>query len=85
MSWQEEYNEAKERCRKVGLNTEILDIKLGVCNESHDVIVNRETLIKKLGKNKATTSAGLAFKLIVKTMTNGPDLLESTRVQVEEK
>ena len=28
----EEYNKDKERCRKVGLNTEILDIKLGVCN-----------------------------------------------------
>ena len=29
-NWQEEYNEAKKRCTKVGLNTEILDINLGV-------------------------------------------------------
>ena len=41
-------------------------------------------LIKKLVKNKATTSSGHKFKFIGKTMENGTDLLESTPVQVED-
>ena len=82
---QEEYNEAKERFKKVGRNTDILDINLGVCNKLSGVIYNRETLDKKLVNNKATTSDGRAFKFIGTTMVNGPYLLEAKRVQVEEE
>ena len=68
---------------QVGLNTEILDIKLGVYNEMPGVIAKREKLIKKLVKKKATIYDGRAFNFIVTTMANGPHLFESTRVQVE--
>ena len=50
-----------------------------------NVIANRETLIKKLVKNKASASAGRAFKFIGTAMLNGPDLLEAAQVQVEEE
>ena len=65
-------------CRKAGLYTEILNIKIGVYNKPPGVVDNRETLIKRLVKNKATTSSGSTFKFIGTTMENGPDLLEST-------
>ena len=64
---------------------DVLDIKLGVFNKLPDVVANRETLIKKLVKNKATTYYGRAFKFIGTTMENVPDLLETTRVQFEEE
>ena len=84
-NWQEEYNEAKERCAKFGLNMDILDIELSVCNNPPDIIANREALIKKLIKNKATKSSGCAFKLIETTMANGPDLVETTWIKVEDE
>ena len=37
---------------KVGINTDILDNELGVCNKTHDLIANREALINKLVKKK---------------------------------
>ena len=67
-NWEEEYNEAKERCVKVGLNRDILDIELDVCNNPSDIISNREALIKKLINNKATTSSGIALKFIGMTI-----------------
>ena len=71
--------------REVGLNKEIFDIKLCACNEPLDVISNRETLTRNLVKNKASTSDGCEFKLIVMTMKNGPDLLDTTRFKVEDE
>ena len=84
-NWQEEYNEAKERYAKDGLNTEILNIELGVCNAPPDFISNREEMIRKIVKNKATTYSGHIFKYIQTSMANVPYLLEVTQVQVEEE
>ena len=72
MSSQEEYNEAKERCRRVALNMKILYMIISIFNEPPDVISERETLIKNLVKNKATTSSRNAFKVIGTAMSNGP-------------
>ena len=64
---EEEYNEAKERCVKVGLNRDILDIELGVCNNPSDIISNREALIKNIINNKSITSSGTQ-KLYLKVL-----------------
>ena len=53
---------------KVGINTEILDIDIGIWNKPPSVIANREALIKNLAENKTTTSARNAFKFIGLTM-----------------
>ena len=74
-----------EWCAKVGLNTEILDIDLGVCNKLPDFISNRKALIKNIVGKKVTTSTGHALKFIGTTMENVPDLPDATQVQFDEE
>ena len=42
-------------------------------------------MIKNIIKNKATKSSGCTFKLIETTMANGPDLVETTWIKVEDE